>query len=52
MGKQAHHCNALRLQKCINVDTAGIERKKMPLPGEIFVATSWQNEEVSRSHST
>lgn len=25
MGKQAHHCNALRLQKCINVDTAGIE---------------------------
>ena len=21
----SHHCNALRLQKCTNVDTAGIE---------------------------
>ena len=25
MGKQAHHCKAQRLQKCMDVDMAGIE---------------------------
>ena len=52
MGKQAHHCKAQRLQKCMDVDTAGIEGKKMPLPGEVFITTSWYNREVSRGHST
>jgi hypothetical protein len=34
------------------VDTAGIEGKKMQLPGEVSVATRWYNREVSRGHST
>jgi hypothetical protein len=34
------------------VDTAGIEGKKMQLPGEISKATSWQIGEVSRGHSS
>ena len=39
LGKQAHNCDALRIPKGIYVDTAGIERKKMSLPGEISTAT-------------
>ncbi|MDQ7918450.1 hypothetical protein RBU60_12800 [Mesonia sp. MT50] len=39
-------------QKCIYVDTAGIEGKKMSLPGEVSITTSWYSREVSRSHST
>ena len=34
------------------VDLAGIEGKKMPLPGEVCITTSWYNGEVSRGHST
>jgi hypothetical protein len=39
-------------QKGSYVDTAGIERKKMSLPGEVSTTTSWLSREVSRSHST
>lgn len=39
LGKQAHHCNALKLQKGKYVDTAGIGGKKMPLPGEVSKVT-------------
>lgn len=34
------------------VDVSGIERRKVFLPGEVSVVTSWQNGEVSRGHST
>ena len=34
------------------VDLAGIKGKKMSLPGEVFITTSWYNGEVSRGHST
>jgi len=39
LGKQAHHCDALRIQKGGYVDTAGIGGKKMSLPGEVSKAT-------------
>jgi len=39
-------------QKSNYVDTAVIEGKKMPLPGEISKVTSWHIGEVSRGHST
>ena len=39
-------------QKGNYVDTAVIERKKKPLPGEVSTTTSWLGREVSRSHST
>ena len=52
LGKQAHHCKAPRIPKNNNVDTAGIERKKMPLPGEVSQTTGWLYGEVSRGHST
>ncbi|GLB53493.1 hypothetical protein NBRC110019_25340 [Neptunitalea chrysea] len=31
---------------------AGIERKKMFLPGEVSIATGWHSGEVSSGHST
>ena len=39
-------------QNGIYVDTAGIEGKKMQLPGEGSIVTGWQNGAVSRGHST
>ncbi|MDO6811146.1 hypothetical protein Q4603_21175 [Zobellia galactanivorans] len=39
LGKQAHHCNAPRIQKGRYVDTAVIEGKKMFLPGEVSKVT-------------
>jgi len=47
LGKQTHHCNALILQKGKYVDTAVIEGKKMFLPGEVSITTSWSIREVS-----
>ena len=53
LGKQAHHCYALKnTKKGSYVDTAVIERKKMFLPGEISTTTSWLCREVSRGHSS
>ena len=34
------------------VDVAAIDGRKMLLPKEVFVVTSWHSEEVSRGHST
>ena len=45
---KSKHCKV----SVLLVDTAGIEGKKMQLPGEVSIATSWHIGEVSRSHST
>ncbi len=36
VGKQAHHCNALRIQKRKYVDVSVIDRREMLLPGEVL----------------
>ena len=40
---------AMRIVK--TVDSAAIEGKKMPLPGEVYIRIDSWNGEVSRSHS-
>jgi len=55
LDEQAHHCDVLNVSFEMNteaVDPAGIERKKMSLPGEVSIAKEWLGGEVSRSHST
>ena len=54
MDEQAHHCEVPNTFKVNTktVDLAGIKGKKMSLPGEVSITTSWYNREVSRSHST
>ena len=47
--KQTQHCNVHKYH--LRVDVAVIEGRKMFLPGEVSVTTSWYNREVSRSHS-
>ena len=51
----AHHIdvqNLMRVRITKVVDPAGIDRKKMLLPGEISITIDWQSGEVSRSHSS
>jgi len=54
LDEQAHHCDVLNAFKVNTkaVDLAGIEGKKMFLPGEVSTVTSWHSGEISRRHST
>jgi hypothetical protein len=60
MGKQAHLCEAQRIQKYSYVDSAGLDGRTFTLqfdrlsapPREVSEVKSWQNGEVSRGHST
>ncbi len=47
--KQAHHCKVRKLfYRCV-VDAAGIGGRKMLLPGEVFISTSWIRRSQQRS---